>query len=149
VVGWAALAGAISGIGAGLKITSSIFSAGVAVGCLFVVHALGRRALIAACFASGAIASWLLVSGFWLWRMWIHYADPLFPFVRLFGARPEFALLRIGGPGPRSAGAGARTVLLPLVWAADPLAVGGLDFHDGRLTILYLLLAALAIRWIV
>jgi hypothetical protein len=149
LMGWAALAGAISGVGAGLKITSSIFSAGMTVGCLFLVRGFGRRALIAASFAFAAIAAWLLASGFWLWRMWSHFGDPLFPFVRLFNSRPEFALLRTGGPGPRPVGSGVRTALLPLVWATDPLAVGGLDFHDGRLTILYLLLAALAIRSVV
>ena len=148
LMGWAALAGAISGVGAGLKITSSIFSAGMAVGCLFLVHGLGRRALIAGSFASAAIASWLLMSGFWLWRMWSHFGDPLFPFVRLFNSRPEFDLFK-AGPGPRFMGFGVRAALLPLVWATDPLAVGGLDFHDGRLTILCLLLAALAIRWVV
>src|SRR4029453_4747247 len=108
-------------------------SAGMGVGCLFLVHALGRRVLIAGCFATASIASWLLVSGFWLWRMWSHFGDPLFPFVRLFSPRPRFALFK-AGPGLRM-GSGVRAAFLPLVWATDPRAVSETYFHDGRLSI--------------
>src|SRR5262249_47064149 len=92
-IGWAALAGAISGMAVGLKINSALFTAGLTVGCLFLVRALGSRVLLSVAFGAGAVGAWLLLSGFWLWQMWRRFGDPLFPFARLFGSRSasEFA----------------------------------------------------------
>src|SRR5262249_57761472 len=69
---------------------AAVFSIGFALGCLFLVRPWRRRLLVAVAFGAGAVIAWLLLNGFWLAQMWRRFGDPLFPFVRLFNARPEF-----------------------------------------------------------
>jgi len=149
MMGWAGLAGAISGIGAGLKITSALYSVGFAFGCLFLVRALNRRLFVTVAFVAGVVGTWLLLNGFWLWQMWSRFGDPLFPFFRLFNDqfRPEFAGV-IAAPDTRFRPAsGISAALYPLVWAINPRAVTEAPFWDWRFPVLYLLIAVLAIQW--
>src|SRR5262245_20451257 len=148
VIGWAGLAGAISGIGVGLKITAALFTIGVALGCLFLVRAFSHRVLAAGAFAVGAVGSWLLLSGFWLWQMWSRFGDPLFPFVRLSNSRPEFDGI-VASLGTRMPTSAVRAAFYPFVWAIDSSTVSEARFRDWHLPVLYLLLAALAVRWCV
>ena len=148
LVGWTALAGALSGIGVGLKITSAIYSVGLAVGCLFLVRGLRRRLLAAAAFASGAAGTWLLLGGFWLWQMWSRFGDPLFPFFRLFPGRAhsEFAGVAAAPDTRFLPKSWISASLYPFVWATNSSAVSEARFRDWRFPVLYVLLAALAIR---
>lgn len=151
VMGWAGLAGAITGGAAGLKMSAVFYSAGLAVGCLFLVRALARRLLVAVAFGVGAVAGWLLLSGFWLWHMWSRFGDPFFPFFQFFSSlsRSEFAGVVAGRDTrflPKSVVSAA---LYPLVWAINPTTVAEASFRDWRFPILYVLLIALAAWWCV
>lgn len=149
LIGWAALAGALSGIGVGLKSTSAVYSVGFAVGCLFLVHGLGKRLLAAGAYAAGAAGAWLLLDSFWLWQMWSRFGDPFFPYLRLFNSRPEFVGIVAGRDTRFLPTSWVSTVFYPFVWTTNPSAVSEASFRDWRFSMLYLLLAVLVIRWCV
>src|SRR5262249_54529595 len=146
-IGWAALAGALCGIGVGLKISSALYAVGFTLGCLFLVRSISRRVLVASAFAVGSVASWLLVSSFWLWQMWTRFGDPLFPYVRLFNGRAEFAGIVVSPDTRFLPTSWMRAVVYPFLWAIDSDVGSEAHFRDWRLAILYLLLAILALRW--
>ncbi len=149
VMRWAGLAGAISGVAAGLKMSAAFYPAGLAIGCLFLVRVLARRLLVTAAFGVGAVAGWLLLGGFWLWEMWSRFGNPFFPFLQSIStlARSEFAgvvAVRDTRFLPTSV---ASAAIYPLVWAINPMRVAEAPFRDWRFPILYLCLIALAAWW--
>jgi hypothetical protein len=141
----AVTAGAIAGIGPGLKLTAFPYAVGIAVGCLFLTQPLSRRVVLCLACGVGVVAGWLLVSGFWLWDLYDRFQSPLFPFFNnLF--RSEWAptdVVRDDRFLPRSV---ASLVFYPFVWLVDPSVVSEHPFRDLRVPLLYVLSVFLGVR---
>jgi hypothetical protein len=144
----AALAGAIAGVGPGLKLTALLYVAAVGVGCFFLAGTAKRRLLVFLCFGVSAFASWIAVSGFWLWELWTRFQSPLFPFFNnVF--RSDWApvdLVRETRYLPKSAG---QALFYPFVWLVDESVVSEHPFRDGRLPAAYLASGLLVVRSLV
>lgn len=75
-----ALSGLLLGLAAGLKLTNIVFCAALFFALLMVKRSLSAyhfRSLIV--FSLSTLAGLLLIDGYWLWKMWDTFGNPLFP----------------------------------------------------------------------
>jgi hypothetical protein len=72
-------AGAVMGLGLGLKLTNATFAVGACVALLVLSAPLRQRALAAFLYGVGVLAGMAATSGYWMFRMWSSYGNPLFP----------------------------------------------------------------------
>jgi len=142
-----AAAGVLVGLGAGLKLTGSLYGVGLVAAVLLAGavpwrQRLRHAALTGACVAAGFI----LAAGPWMALMWLRYGNPLFPYYNDVFQSPwadpvPFTATRFG---PQS---------LP-EWLAFPFMlliklegyVSEPEFRDARPALLYVL-ALVALVW--
>jgi hypothetical protein len=74
-------AGALVGLAVGLKLPSQVFAVGVCFGLLFVPGPFTRRFRLSFVCGLGIVAGFIVTGGWWLWRMWQEFANPLFPYM--------------------------------------------------------------------
>lgn len=141
-----ALAGALVGTGAGLKLTGAVYGVGL-LAALALAAGPWRARVRAVGFSGGAMAAaFAATAGPWMWLLWQRYANPLFPYFNDVFRSPwadpvSFSATRFG---PTSA---AEWLAFPFVllvklehYVSEPA------FRDARPALLYALaLAALAI----
>jgi hypothetical protein len=135
-----ALAGALAGAGAGLKLSELPVAVGIVVGLVAVGGSLRDRAKRLGAGAAGGVAGVAATSGYWSWFLWVHYRDPIAFTQASFGIfhSPYVPKPRLagGGYGPRSVLAG---LSFPLRWVAHPLLVGEIRFRELSLPLAYTL----------
>ena len=137
----AALAGFLVGCGVGLKLPTQIFAVGVCFGLLFIPGPIKRRFVLSFVCGLGIIAGFALLGGWWMWDLWTHYANPLFPYfndvIRSPWALPES--YRDSRFLPRDLG---QALVLPFRLFVDGKAAGEIAFRDGRVLGAYVVLLA-------
>lgn len=77
------LSGIIMGLGAGLKLTNSTYAVGACVALLLPALPGGRftnRFLLAFDYGVGVLAGMGATGGYWFYKMWAVYRNPLFPY---------------------------------------------------------------------
>lgn len=142
------LGGLFAGAATGLKLTNAPYA--IAIGAAVLVTWQGpwaARIRAAATVAVGAALGFGAVGGYWLWRMWAQFGNPLFPqFGRVF-------------PNPlASAGGISDTTWLPTHWweylawpvimSVHPLRVGQLHLHSSIWPLFYALAIATGVMWL-
>ena len=141
-----ALAGAIAGAGAGLKLSELPVAVGIVLGLVVVGGSLGERLRRLGAGAAGGVVGVAATSGYWSWFLWVHYRDPIAFTQASFGIfhSPYVPKPRLagGGYGPRSLLAG---LSFPLRWTAHPLAVGEIRFRELSLPLAYVLACILVL----
>ena len=73
------LAGVVSGAGAGLKLTTAVFSVALCAGLLFAPVSIPARLRAAFVFGVGVLAGLAMTGGFWFAELWHRYGNPLYP----------------------------------------------------------------------
>jgi hypothetical protein len=73
------VAGGIAGMGAGLKLTNSIYAVALCMAFLVLPLRWPLRIKLAFVFGCGVLAGLALTGGYWLLHMWQLYGDPLYP----------------------------------------------------------------------
>jgi hypothetical protein len=136
-----ACAGVLVGLGVGMKLPTQIFAVGICFGLLFIPGAFARRFFLSFVCGLGVIAGFALLGGWWMWELWTHYANPLFPYfndvIRSPWALPEsyrddrFVRHSFG-----------QALLLPFRAFVDAKVVGEIPFRDGRILGAYIILLA-------
>lgn len=72
--------GAILGLGVGLKLTMMIYATGV-IGAFLVVERTWRsRSAAVGLWGAGLLIGFVITNGFWMWILWRHFENPVFPF---------------------------------------------------------------------
>ncbi len=137
----AAATGFLAGLGVGLKQPAVIFAVGACVALLLVTAYWLRRLALSFCYGLGVLAGISATGGFWLWRMWRDYANPLFPYYNQVFKSPWAVAADYVNRGmlPRD---WIEVVAYPFVFTADPKLVGESAFFDLRAPILYALAIA-------
>ncbi len=74
-------AGVLAGIGAGLKLTVSLNAFALMLSFFFISVPWGTRTLYAFLFGLGTAAGLLGSDGYWLWYIWQHMGNPIYPFM--------------------------------------------------------------------
>lgn len=145
-LGVAAVMGLAAGLGAGLKQPAVIFAIGACAALLLVTASWLRRFLLSFCYGLGVLAGIAATGGFWLWRMWRDYGNPLFPYYNQFFKSPWAVEADYVNRGmlPRD---WLEVVAYPFVFTADPKLVGEAVFFDLRAPVLYALAIAAALAW--
>lgn len=135
-----ALAGVAAGAMAGLKLTCAPFC----VGMMFALPALSSERRIAVAFGAGLAAGYLLTGGYWAYYLFIHTGNPLFPFFNSLFRSPLMPPVSISETVFLDKN--THPLLLPFLFAKNPLLVSDIVWRDWRVTVLYVLGPA-ALLW--
>lgn len=73
------VAGLLLGTAMGLKLTSFIYCVGSGLALLIFYKELRSPYRLIALFALGGLIGFLIFNGFWMWKMWVLFQNPLFP----------------------------------------------------------------------
>jgi len=140
--------GALMGLGCGLKLTASSFAVGGLIALLVSSSGpMGDKLRTAAAWSGACVAAMLVSAGPWMAVLWSHYKSPIFPFANHVIASPyapetSFADVRFRPDGL------AETLSYPLHFASGGEVAWEFAFRDLRLGLLYVLLVALAARFV-
>lgn len=139
-----AVAGALVGLGVGLKLPTQIFAVGACFGLLFVPGPFVRRFFLSFVCGLGIIAGFAVSGGWWMWDLWTRYANPLFPYFNDLFQSPWGlpAHYRDDRFVPKDI---TEALTLPFRMFVDAKVVGEIPFRDGRVLVAYVVLAATAI----
>jgi len=143
---YAALMGLLAGLGAGLKQPAVIFAVGGCAALLTVTAPALRRLMLAFCYGLGVLAGIATTGGYWLWRMWTDYGNPLFPYYNQFFKSPwaieaDYLNREMLPRSPLEA------LVYPFAFVLDPKRVSEAPFFDLRGPLLYGLAAAAVLVW--
>ena len=148
---WRAIAGAglLCGIASGLKLTAATYAVGLCAALLLQPPVLWRGFREAAGFGVATMLGVLATLGPWMWALYEHFGNPLFPYFNEFFRSPwwDQAPLLSRTFGPHSV----------IEWLTFPLRMLHVErsfvtegsFRDWRLPILYLAFIAGVIGWLI
>jgi len=147
--GWpvAATAGALTGAAFGLKLPFGLYAVGICATFLGLAMPFRRRFILAFIFGLGVLAGLALTNGFWMLEMWERFQNPIFPHFNQYFKSPwaDASCHCDDNFIPKNF---SMWLFFPFWFTADPLLVGELPFRDLRFPLLYLLSAALLIKWV-
>ncbi len=139
------LAGLVAGVGTGLKLTNAVYALAMCLALLSLAGGVGRRALSAFVFGLGVLAGMAASAGFWYWKMWQVFGNPLFPqFNNIFKA-PLAAPWGIGDTSWLPKGL-LEKLLWPFIFTLHPARVIELPIRQLIWPFVYLLFLALLCR---
>jgi hypothetical protein len=147
--GAAMLAGAVMGLGVGLKLTNAVFAVALcmAVFCCAPGGFLVRLRL-AFLFGIGVLGGAALTGGWWMVKMWQEFGNPLFPqFNNLFHSpmASEAGVLDLSHL-PRNL---REAALWPFIFTRDMARVSEVPIKQAIWPVLYVLFFALGVKWLV
>jgi hypothetical protein len=142
--GIAVLGGLLVGLGMGLKLTNVVYAVALCAALLLFPATPFARVRLAFFFGIGVRVGLSLTSGYWLWKMWETFGNPVFPqFSSVF---PNPLTPRVGVADtswlPKSV---FETVLWPFVFSLHSKRVGQATLHQWIWPVVYVLFWAWAI----
>lgn len=140
------LMGLLAGIGAGLKQPSVVFALGACAALLLVTAPFTRRFLLSFTYGVGVLGGIALGGGWWIWRMWVDYGNPLFPYYNQVFKSPwaiEADYLN-REMLPKSL---VEALFYPILFTLDPKRVSEAPFFDLRAALVYVLAIAALAAW--
>ena len=140
-----AIAGSITGIAVGLKLTYGVFGMGMIVACasLGTLRERTHRVLAIGCFL---LAGFVLSYGPWAAILYEHFGNPFFPHFNAIFKSPWWQPVSYfdRNYGPRDA---FQAVFFPLILAQDYKLVSEVSFRDWRLGVLMVLSILAAVKY--
>ena len=140
------IAGLVTGIAVGLKLTYGIFGMGliVAAAASGTLRERVRRALTIGAFL---FAGFVLSYGIWAATLWQHFANPFFPHFNAIFQSPWWEPVNYfdRNYGPRDT---LQAVFFPLIFAQESKLVSEVAFRDWRLATLFVVSIFTAIQWL-
>lgn len=145
---WVVLANLMLGVASGLKLTAMLFVVGAGFSCILLPFSIIDRLKVFAGWAIAVALGYSLVSGYWSLHLWQNYHNPLFPFFNnifnpLNASLADWHFTKYFG----MQGAYAR-IFFPVYTAFFGASIDNSLFRDYRFLAVYLLLLALAVRWL-
>ncbi len=127
------------GLALGLKLTLISFCVAAVLAWLGTSGNIIRRLMLAFAFGCGLTLGMLLTQGYWMWFLWSHYQNPIFPYFNQFFASPYGALTSARDtqfiPGDWK-----EALLFPWSFTVNPKRAGEIIWQDWRILMLYVLL---------
>lgn len=132
------IAGIILGGALGLKGTIIYQCLAVGLSLIFCFKFLKRPLLFILLFALGGLVGYLLTNGWWMYKLWVLYDNPFFPFLNKIFNSPyydyeNFSDKRFMLNFPMN-------LIHPFIWNYGPHTVAEIIFSDVHSTIYYFLL---------
>ncbi len=81
-------AGSVIGLALGLKPTNVVYALGLCLAFLFLARGFWLRIRLSFLFGIGVLAGMALTGGFWFWKMWQLFGNPVFPQFNTFFHSP-------------------------------------------------------------
>ncbi|MFL9870968.1 hypothetical protein [Paraburkholderia megapolitana] len=133
-----AIGGIISGLGAGLKLTTVVYSVALCVGLLFAPISATARLRVAFTFGVGVLLGIAATGGYWFVEMWRLYGNPLYPqYSSIF---PSALTSSVGVVDtrwfPKSLW---EALIFPFVFSLNPFRVGQARLHQGIWAVAYVI----------
>jgi hypothetical protein len=142
-----ALAGALFGIAAGLKLTVAPYCVAAAIALLVAPRRPQSRPLSSvALFVLAGVGAAALVGGPWWWLLYRYFGNPILPFMNQVFHSPfvDFRSFADGRFFPRGLG---MILAFPFYWAVQAGALAGeLPVRDPRFAIAYIAVVTLAVQ---
>ncbi|PZN77449.1 MAG: hypothetical protein DM484_14790 [Candidatus Methylumidiphilus alinenensis] len=147
--------GFLLGLATGLKLTFALYAIGMGMAIVVVQVGMLKRFRGIVPFGLAALAGLLLAAGPWMWFLWKHYGNPLFPFYNAFFQSPFFPSFNLFDSRffPKSAW---EAISFPFRFTLREHAGNELSFRDFRVAALlittlfasgYLLISSLVSRY--
>lgn len=127
------------GLALGLKLTLLCFCVGMVLAWLGTGGSWARRFMLAFAFGCGLTLGMLLTQGYWMWFLWTHYHNPIFPYFNQVFASPYGALTSARDTQFIPSG-WLDTLLFPWNFTLNPKRAGEIVWQDWRILALYVLL---------
>ncbi|MDR7005865.1 hypothetical protein ACTJLB_31230 [Paraburkholderia sp. 22098] len=130
------LAGFVSGAGAGLKLTTAVFSVALCGGLLFAPVSIPSRLRAAFVFGVGVLAGLATTGGFWFAELWHRYGNPLYPqFSSVFPSALTSPVSVVDTVWlPKSF---LEAIVFPFIFSLNPYRVGQARLHQAIWAVAY------------
>lgn len=138
------MSGFLIGVACGLKLVFAIYALALFLGLFLIPSPWNVRFKLALLFVVFAFAGLLLLGGYWLWKMWSEFGNPLFPqFNNIFhGELASFVPIRDTRFLPKSL---YEKLFYPALFTNNPLRVGELRYEQVSWIFGYAALLALSV----
>ena len=135
------LAGLLSGFATGGKFTFGVFAVGMCAALLlrgpFRIELGRERTLEAFVFGLAVLAGTLASAGAWMWSLWTHFRNPIFPYANIWIKSPWWGQYEVMGR-PFGSHTLAEWLVFPFSLSAPPpFFVTEMGYIDGRLPVVY------------
>ncbi len=140
-------AGLVLGLGAGLKLTAVIWLGAVVIACLFLEMDWLRRIRAAVLVGLAGTAGLLATGGFWMWKLWRLFGNPLFPYMNHLFKSPYTHLESFTDDRFFPHG-WVQHWFYPFVFGADLRAVSDGRVGSWWIAVLYVLFVLVVLKWI-
>jgi hypothetical protein len=140
--GTALAAGVLSGLAVGLKQPAAVYAIGLGYGFFGLALPWRRRGALFLAFGVGGMFGLAATGGYWLYEMWSHFGNPLFPYFNSVFQSPMASAADYRDVRFLPAG-WLEWLFFPLVFTLDPGQTTEGWFRDLRIPLLYCLLLAL------
>ncbi len=134
---WTAASALMAGAAVGLKYTAAPFVLGLSAAFFLFVRQTDKPLRNALWFATGGLAGFLLVNGYFMARLWVEYKNPVFPFFNQIFQSPYFDPVNFDEVRfyPRSIG---QWLAYPFYWVQEHYGVvTEMPVADARLALGY------------
>ena len=123
------ISGLMVGVACGLKLVFAIYALALFLGLFFVPVSWRLKFKLAILFGLFASAGMLSISGYWFYKMWSEFGNPLFPqFNNIFhGELAKFEPIRDIRFLPQNL---YEKIFYPIVFTSNPLRVGELRYEQ-------------------
>ncbi len=133
------LSGLLFGTALGLKLTAVIYCAASGISLILMFRHIERPLVKIGIFTISGLLAFLAVNGYWMWQMWLHFGNPLFPFANAIFKSEYYDLANFSDRRylPKN---WVQFVFYPFFWAShDKRYVGERVFIDPRFAVLSLI----------
>ena len=131
------IAGLIMGMGLGLKQTVITYCVASGLTLMICYKYLNKPIKSIFVFALSGFIGYLVINGYFMYKYWVLYGNPFFPFLNGVFHSPYFFDFNYRDTNfiPTL----AEFFIFPFMWNIDPLKISDLVYYDLRLTIYYLI----------
>jgi hypothetical protein len=143
--GTALAAGVLSGLAVGLKQPAAVYALGLGCGFFGLALPWRRRSALFLGFGVGGMFGLAAAGGYWLYEMWSHFGNPLFPYFNSVFQSPMASAVDYSDVRFLPSG-WLEWLFFPLVFTVDPGHTTEGWFRDLRIPLLYCLLLVLSLR---
>jgi len=142
-------AGLMMGFSVGFKLVNCAFVFGLLVAWAYKFH-FSKKDIWGAIVLFGAVGvGFLIVNGYWMWRLYVHFQNPLFPFYNHIFKSKMIGNIWTNIPAWAAAHNMREFFLYPFYWAKGIPSPTEWNFRDPRYALIYVLLVFVVISWFV
>lgn len=136
-----ALAGLSAGVGSGFKLINGMFALSLFFSLMTIPARRGNRLKYMIVFGAAVVIGFLVSDGYWLYRMWYEFGNPVFPaFNQIFHGK--LATFENGIDAVFLPKTILEKICYPIIFTLNPLRVGELKYQQVSWLVAYVLLVA-------